>query len=202
MFVRLGLGAAGRVPDAIVATVGLHPGDLRVGARFVPAAPADCNRATGSTTRSSPSSTRGLRNAPCPATRCSTGSIRSTTRSTRGSSWRLGVGWRCLGLKQGRLGGTGAPTRQAPPNQVRLVPNLIRAAGDSRRVASRDLREPDSRSFTVVANAAAGSGTLGECVRVTPAPSTSPLDRSRKSTSFATTVTTAPASESSSELDN
>src|SRR5258705_5754422 len=35
--------------------------------------------------------------------------------------------------------------RQAPPNQVRLsVPNLIRATGVSRPVASRDLREPDS----------------------------------------------------------
>jgi hypothetical protein len=36
-------------------------------------------------------------------------------------------------------------TRQAPPNQVRVgVPNLIRATGDSRLAASRDLREPDS----------------------------------------------------------
>jgi len=35
--------------------------------------------------------------------------------------------------------------RQAPPNQVRLsAPNLIRAAGEGRPVASRDLREPDS----------------------------------------------------------
>jgi len=40
---------------------------------------------------------------------------------------------------------TSDPTRQAPPNQVRFgVSNLIRAAGDSRPVASRDLREPDS----------------------------------------------------------
>jgi hypothetical protein len=38
-----------------------------------------------------------------------------------------------------------ARMRQAPPNQVRLgVPNLIRATRDSRSIASRDLREPDS----------------------------------------------------------
>jgi hypothetical protein len=41
--------------------------------------------------------------------------------------------------------------RRAPPNQVRFgVPNLIRATGDSRLLASCDLREPDSSGFRLL----------------------------------------------------